>query len=104
MENDKENDVDYPTRDEENNGLKRLYGNLRNNYPDIGRSVCGIELTDFSYRKKVSYKDTTSMDVVDHIGLGKFKKDLHEKLETVHEPIANVNNITEKINNIFLSL
>ena len=75
MENDKENDVDYPTRDEENNALKKLYGNLRNHYPDIGRYICGIELTDFSYRKKVSYKDTTSMDVVDHIGLGKFKKD-----------------------------
>ena len=40
------------------------------------------------------------MDVVDHIGLGKFKTDLHEKLETVHEPVADVNNISEKINNI----
>ena len=47
MENDNENDVDYPTRDEENNGLKRLYGNLRNNYPDIGRSVCGIFIRHF---------------------------------------------------------
>ena len=93
-----EKDFDYPTRKEENESLNNLYNFMDKNYPYIGGIVCGVRLTDFSYRKKVDYNGNASMNPMDNMNLQKFKSDLHQKIETVPTKTQNVDNLYKSLN------
>ena len=93
-----EKEFDYPTRKEENESLDNLYNFMDKNYPYIGGVVCGMRLTDFSYRKKVDYHGNASMDPMDNMNLQKFKSDLHQKIDTVHTKIENLDNLYRSLN------
>ena len=51
MEEEKE--YDYPSRKEQDESTKRMYQYLENNYPDIGRTMFGMNLTDSWFITKI---------------------------------------------------
>ena len=98
-----EKDFDYPSRKQENESLDRLYNFMDNNYPYIAGNMCGMRLTDFSYRKRVDYNETASMNPLDNMNLGKFKDELNHKVETVHREIENLDNLNKSLNSVINS-
>ena len=93
-----EKDFDYPTRNEDNKWLANLYDFMEKNYPSVGSKLDGIRLTDFSYRKRVDYTGKASMDPMDYMNINEFKSDLHQKIETVHPKIENLDNLYNSLN------